>query len=62
MNIDSPLRYFRDQPLNHPVMQDVHLMVWYYEDWLKKLFFSLLQTLEVRFRLATAAFSADDRY
>ncbi len=35
-------------------------MVWYYEDWLKKLFFSLLQTLEVRFRLATGAFSADD--
>jgi len=37
-------------------------MVWYYEDWLKKFFFSLLQTLEVRFTLATGALIADDRY
>jgi hypothetical protein len=61
VNPDSLLRYFRDQPLSHPGKQDVHLMVWYYEDWLKKFFFSLLQTLEVRSTLATGALITDDR-
>jgi hypothetical protein len=41
-------RYFRDQPLLHPDVTDRHLVVWYFEDWLKKYFFSLLQILEVR--------------
>jgi len=53
MDPDSLLRYFRDQPLNHPEMKDVHLIVWYFEDWLKKFFFSLLLMLEVRTTLAT---------
>jgi len=61
MNPDSLLRYFRDQPLNHAERKDIHLIVWYYEDWLKKFFFSLLQTLEVRFSLSTGAFKADNR-
>jgi ribosome biogenesis protein MAK21 len=47
--LDSSLasRYFRDQPLLHPHVTDRHLVVWYFEDWLKKYFFSLLQILEV---------------
>ncbi|KAH7886731.1 ribosome biogenesis protein [Phlebopus sp. FC_14] len=40
------LRYFRDQPLTHPDADDAHLLVWYFEDWLKKYFFSVLQIFE----------------
>lgn len=40
------LRYFRDQPLLHPDVTDQHLVIWYFEDWLKKYFFSYLQILE----------------
>ncbi|RXW16668.1 hypothetical protein EST38_g9182 [Candolleomyces aberdarensis] len=43
---DRKLKYFRDQPLNHPKRTDQHLIVWYFEDWLKKYFFSVLQILE----------------
>ena len=39
-------RYFRDQPLLHPDRTDTHLVVWHFEDWLKKYFFSILQILE----------------
>ncbi|KAI0825432.1 CBF/Mak21 family-domain-containing protein [Irpex lacteus] len=40
------LRYFRDQPLLHPSVTDQHLVAWYFEDWLKKYFFAILQILE----------------
>ena len=40
-------RYFRDQPLLHSGVTDQYLIVWYFEDWLKKFFYSVLQTLEV---------------
>ncbi|KAI0683975.1 CBF/Mak21 family-domain-containing protein [Cytidiella melzeri] len=40
------LRYFRDQPLLHPSVTDQHLISWYFEDWLKKYFFAVLQILE----------------
>ena len=30
----------------HPSVTDQHLVVWYFEDWLKKYFFSILQILE----------------
>jgi ribosome biogenesis protein MAK21 len=40
-------RYFRDQSLLHPSVTDQHLLLWYFEDWLKKYFFSTLQILEV---------------
>ncbi|TRM66607.1 CBF/Mak21 family-domain-containing protein [Schizophyllum amplum] len=40
------LRYFRDQPLTHPDVTDEHLIIWHFEDWLKKYFFSILQILE----------------
>jgi ribosome biogenesis protein MAK21 len=39
----------RDQPLSHPSVTDQHLLLWYFEDWLKKYFFSILQILEVRY-------------
>lgn len=42
------LRYFADQPLlGHPDVTDRHLLVWAFEDYLKKWFFNLLQVLEV---------------
>lgn len=40
-------RYFLDQPLLHPRATDQHLLAWYFEDWLKKYFFSVLEILEV---------------
>ncbi|CAL1715427.1 unnamed protein product [Somion occarium] len=41
------LRYFRDQSsLLHPDVTDQHLVMWYFEDWLKKYFFHILQILE----------------
>ncbi|KAJ8075768.1 RNA-binding ribosome biosynthesis protein mak21 [Marasmius tenuissimus] len=43
---DRKLKYFRDQPLNHPSVTDQHLTLWFFEDWLKKYFFSVLQVLE----------------
>ncbi|KAI0067515.1 CBF-domain-containing protein [Artomyces pyxidatus] len=42
------LKHFRDQPLLHPSVTDQHLLLWYFEDWLKKFFFSFLQILEAR--------------
>jgi len=44
---DDFSRYFRDQPLLHPDVNDEYLLLWYFEDWLKKYFFSVLQILEV---------------
>jgi ribosome biogenesis protein MAK21 len=41
------LRYFRDQPLQHPSVTEKHLIAWHFEDWLKKYFFGILQILEV---------------
>ncbi|TDL17071.1 CBF-domain-containing protein [Rickenella mellea] len=43
---DRKLKSFRDHPLNHPDVTDRHLILWYFEDWLKKYFFSILQILE----------------
>ncbi|KAJ7611600.1 CBF/Mak21 family-domain-containing protein [Roridomyces roridus] len=43
---DRKLKYMRDQPLTHPSVTDQHLLLWYFEDWLKKYFFSILQILE----------------
>ncbi|RDB21715.1 Ribosome biogenesis protein NOC1 [Hypsizygus marmoreus] len=44
---DRKLKYFRDQPLTHPEVTDEHLLIWYFEDWLKKYFFLILQILEM---------------
>ncbi|KAH8117031.1 CBF-domain-containing protein [Phellopilus nigrolimitatus] len=43
---DRKLKYFIDQPLSHPGVTDKHLLVWFFEDWLKKYFYSILQILE----------------
>ncbi|KAG8696348.1 hypothetical protein FRC09_008568 [Ceratobasidium sp. 395] len=43
---DRKLRYFRDQPVSSNEITDAHLIVWHFEDWLKKYFFSILQLLE----------------
>ncbi|THG97212.1 hypothetical protein EW026_g4738 [Hermanssonia centrifuga] len=40
------LKYLRDQPLLHPSVTDEYLVMWYFEDWLKKFFYSVLQVLE----------------
>lgn len=41
------VRYFVDQPIAHPGVTDKHILLWYFEDWLKKYFYSVLQILEV---------------
>ncbi|WWC65915.1 uncharacterized protein I303_108537 [Kwoniella dejecticola CBS 10117] len=42
------LKYFADQPLlSHPQLTDRHLLVFAFEDYLKRWFFSLLQVMEV---------------
>ncbi|KAF9495517.1 CBF-domain-containing protein [Pleurotus eryngii] len=41
---DRKLKYFRDQALLN--VTDEHLVIWHFEDWLKKYFFSILQILE----------------
>lgn len=42
------LRYFADQPLlAHPDLTDRHLLVFAFEDYMKRWFFNLLQVLEV---------------
>ncbi|KZV83399.1 CBF-domain-containing protein [Exidia glandulosa HHB12029] len=43
---ERKLKYFRDQPLGNPEATDAHLVVWAFEDWLKKYFFGVLQILE----------------
>ncbi|KAG9113369.1 hypothetical protein FRC07_007786, partial [Ceratobasidium sp. 392] len=43
---DRKLRYFRDQLVSSNDVTDAHLIVWHFEDWLKKYFFSILQLLE----------------
>lgn len=46
LTLDRHTRYFRDQPLTNLHIEDEQLLAWYFEDWLKKYFFSVLQTLE----------------
>ncbi|KGB76848.1 ribosome biogenesis protein MAK21 [Cryptococcus deuterogattii R265] len=42
------LKYFADQPLlAHPQLTDRHLLMYAFEDYLKKWFFNILQVLEV---------------
>lgn len=49
----ASFRYFRDQPLEHEQRTDAHLVVWFFEDWMKKFFFSVLQILEVCHMVST---------
>lgn len=50
-------RYFRDQQLMHPGVTDQFLLLWYFEDWLKKYFFSILQILEVHKLMLASKFT-----
>ncbi|KAJ2959837.1 hypothetical protein NQZ79_g4760 [Umbelopsis isabellina] len=43
---DRKLIYFRDRPLWDKGIKDEHLIVWAYEDFLKKYYFEFLQTIE----------------
>ncbi|KAJ3036867.1 hypothetical protein HDV00_002350 [Rhizophlyctis rosea] len=43
---DRKLRYFRDQPLLSPQTKNAHLVLWFFEDSLKKLYFDFIKLLE----------------
>ncbi|KAI9359205.1 CBF/Mak21 family-domain-containing protein [Zopfochytrium polystomum] len=43
---DVRLKYFRDRPLFSSDVTERHLIMWYFEDQLKKLYFEFLQLLE----------------
>ncbi|KAI9314436.1 CBF/Mak21 family-domain-containing protein [Dichotomocladium elegans] len=43
---DRKLKYFVDQPLGFEGVEDKHLMIWYFEDHLKKYYFQVVQQLE----------------
>ncbi|KAL1914740.1 uncharacterized protein VTP21DRAFT_7998 [Calcarisporiella thermophila] len=44
---DRKLKYFRDQPLTDPKVAPTHLIMWAFEDFLKKQYFELLQIIEL---------------
>jgi len=55
---NGKLKYFADQPLlAHPQVTDRHLVVFAFEDWLKRWFFNLLQVLEVGYVFDTVCSS-----
>ncbi|KAJ3282274.1 hypothetical protein HK104_010981 [Borealophlyctis nickersoniae] len=43
---DRKLRYFRDQPVLSKGVKPLHLVAWYFEDVLKKLYFDFIKLLE----------------
>ncbi|ORX55432.1 CBF-domain-containing protein [Piromyces finnis] len=43
---DRKLRYFKDQNVTNSGVTSKHLILWYYEDSLKKLYFEFIQALE----------------
>ncbi|KAJ3070699.1 hypothetical protein HDU99_002618, partial [Rhizoclosmatium hyalinum] len=43
---DRKLKYFRDQGVLMPGVTPVHLVVWYFEDSLKRVYFEFLQLIE----------------
>jgi hypothetical protein len=47
VGLTGAISYFRDQPVTAKDITDAHLIIWHFEDWLKKYFFSILQLLEV---------------
>jgi len=40
-------RYFKDHDVTNSSVTPKHLILWYYEDSLKKLYFEFIQALEV---------------
>ncbi|RKP08292.1 CBF/Mak21 family-domain-containing protein, partial [Thamnocephalis sphaerospora] len=43
---ERKLKYFREQPITHPDASPKHLALWYFEDFLKKYYYELLQVVE----------------
>jgi ribosome biogenesis protein MAK21 len=46
---DRKLKYFSDQPFSATKCTSMHLVLWYFEDLLKKFYYRFIQLLEVRF-------------
>ncbi|KAI1303890.1 hypothetical protein EDD11_005296 [Mortierella claussenii] len=44
---DRKLKYFQDRPLTHPKATNEHLIMWIFEDYLKKIFWKFVQLLKV---------------
>ncbi|KAF9383546.1 hypothetical protein CPC16_008873 [Podila verticillata] len=44
---DRKLKYFQDRPLTHPNATNEHLIMWIFEDYLKKTFWKFVQLLKV---------------
>ena len=44
------LKYFADRPYGANKCTPTHLILWYFEDLLKKFYYKFIQLLEVRFR------------
>ncbi|KAF9355584.1 hypothetical protein BGX34_010400 [Mortierella sp. NVP85] len=44
---DRKLKYFQDRPLTHPKATNEHLIMWYFEDYLKKAFWRFVQLLKI---------------
>lgn len=48
---DRKLKYFADQPFMNGKCTPTHLILWYFEDVLKKFYYRFIQLLEVRCRV-----------
>ncbi|KAG0041155.1 hypothetical protein BGZ83_002235 [Gryganskiella cystojenkinii] len=44
---DRKLKYFQDRPLTHPDATNEHLIMWIFEDYLKKAFWKFVQLLKI---------------
>ncbi|KAG0050805.1 hypothetical protein BGZ89_003744 [Linnemannia elongata] len=44
---DRKLKYFQDRPLTHPDATNEHLIMWIFEDYLKKTFWKFVQLLKI---------------
>ncbi|KAG0371982.1 hypothetical protein BGX24_000901 [Mortierella sp. AD032] len=44
---DRKLKYFQDRPLTHPDATNEHLIMWIFEDYLKKTFWKFVQVLKI---------------
>ncbi|KAG0078170.1 hypothetical protein BGZ92_001595 [Podila epicladia] len=44
---DRKLKYFQDRPLTHPNATNEHLIMWIFEDYLKKTFWKFVQLLKI---------------
>lgn len=47
MDASENHRYFQDRPLTHPDATNEHLIMWIFEDYLKKTFWKFVQLLKI---------------